>query len=430
MTSPAKDNGRIAKTLVAHFTRRDLMLYALGIGCSSGSYDEKDNNDRELRFVYEHHPAFEAFPTFLLALSFVAEQLPDGIQSTSQLGFGIRPFPPASMANYLDDGSRCGLLPKEFFKNQGDIKEVQDLPILHISQSLILHDEIKLSEQTGQNEMIDPPTLILLETRILSVKPRNIGTFVTSETTYHQDGSCIATAQMVALILGLDPDKVEPTNDTSKSQEKSRRALSNNQQSNSSRNINKPAQSSPSRASTRGGNKTVEKYKFKGKSVIQYRIPKNAALLYRLSGDYNQIHVESDLLGSHDESGKILKTGPVLHGLCTMGYALRAVLHHVNHHNFNKNHQCENREVRLVSVKCNFVKPVFVGDALRVEVWDDGDCTNQGKTVYFRVYRDLYCVGDGEKEIDHEKQSTVVVDKGKAKFCFKSRKVVGAVSRL
>lgn len=405
-----------SKSLVAQFTKRDLMLYALGIGCSNGnsddsySGDEDDiKNDEELRFVYEHHPEFEIFPTFLLALAFVAEpkQASDadrkrGSSTTNRLGFGIRPFPPASMANYLEDGSRCGLLPKEFFKNRDDVKEARDLPILHIHQSLTLHDHIELSEGQG-NEMIDPPTQLMLETRIVSVKPRNIGTFVTSETTYHQDGRCIATAQMVALILGLDPDMVKLTNnnDTSKSQEKSRR---------SRKNI-KPAHSTPSSSSH------VKKYHFERRSESQYRIPKNAALLYRLSGDYNQIHVESDLLGSDDQSGK--QKGPVLHGLCTMGYAVRAVLHHVNRQNFNKTHGFENRErARLESVQCNFVKPVYVGDALRVEVWDDGNSASQEKIVHFRVYRNL-SVGSAKKEIDHEKHSEVVVDKGKAKWCSK-----------
>ena len=202
------------KTLVAHYTKRDAMLYALGIGCCSKNSD-KDNYDRELRFVYEHHPSFEPFPTFLLALSFVAEkQRPahDGMQSPSpQLGFGIRPFPPDSVANYLEDGTNCGALPKELFRNLEDAKDTKDLPILHISQTLMLHDEIKFCD-TGSSTDIDPPTQINLQSKVLSVKPRNIGTFITTETKYYQNGNCIATAEMVALILGMDPDVAIPFN--------------------------------------------------------------------------------------------------------------------------------------------------------------------------------------------------------------------------
>lgn len=420
MASSKEKSSQATKSLVAQFTKRDLMLYALGIGCYSDNNDDKeDNNDRELCFVYEHHPKFEAFPTFLLALSFVAEQQQsEGVtQSTtsSRLGFGIRPFPPESMTNYLDDGSRCGILPKEFYKNQDDIEEIKDLPILHMSQSLILHDKIKLSEQTGQ-DVIDPATRIQLETRILSVKPRNIGTFVTSETTYHQDGKCIATAQMVALILGMDPEIVVP--------------LKAPQQQRSSPNKNNTPAQSPSRNTAAGDER---------RTVLQYIIPQNAALLYRLSGDYNSIHVEDNLLGSkNDQQGsKLQKKGPILHGLCTLGYALRAVLHHVDHRQFTKSHEGENSEVMLESVRCNFVKPVYVGEALRIEVWDDkGYCANQEEIalhVCFRVHRDLGRASDeDEKEIDTKKHFEVVVDRGMAQFCLKSMgsKLVQAVSRL
>ena len=59
MTSATDEHGRseiiagtpTTKTLVAQFTKRDLMLYGLGIGCC-----DSDGFGGELRFVYEHHP--------------------------------------------------------------------------------------------------------------------------------------------------------------------------------------------------------------------------------------------------------------------------------------------------------------------------------------------------------------------------------------
>lgn len=39
------------------YNHRDLILYALGIGVST---DDEDN----LRYLYENHPDFAAFPTF------------------------------------------------------------------------------------------------------------------------------------------------------------------------------------------------------------------------------------------------------------------------------------------------------------------------------------------------------------------------------
>ena len=70
--------------------------------------------------------------------------------------------------------------------------------------------------------------------------------------------------------------------------------------------------------------------------------------------------------------------GPVLHGLCTLGYSLRAVLRHV--HRSQKHKQ---NEPKSISIQCNFVKPVFVNDVLCVEVWDDGlKCPSNGRPVF------------------------------------------------
>ena len=50
-----------------------------------------------------------------------------------------------------------------------------------------------------------------LETRIARVEHCKVETFVIPVTTYHQRGTCIATPQRVALILGRDPDIVIPS---------------------------------------------------------------------------------------------------------------------------------------------------------------------------------------------------------------------------
>ena len=83
-----------------------------------------------------------------------------------------------------------------------------------------------------------------------------------------------------------------------------------------------------------------------------------------------------------------------------------------------------NNEARLVSVRCNFTKPVYIGDSLRVDVWDEKQYNHQEQVVIdvgFRVYR------------DNKTNSDVVVDKGKAQFCLqKSEAEAGqyAISRL
>ena len=354
------------KHLVAQFTKRDLILYALGIGCSDGTLSD----EKELQYVYENHIQFQPFPTFLLSLSFVAQPI------NQPFGNGVRLFPPESMSNRLPDGGKCDcIIPCDFFKNIEDMKEVQNNPTLHMSQNLILHDDIILTK--GDVAAIDPPTQVQLQTRVISVIPRAIGTFVTSQTTYHEGTTCIATAQMVALVLGVDPDMILPYNQ---------------KQVGDSRMSKNKLVSNTSTSDKTSKSEVV-------KTEVQYRLPNNAALLYRLSGDYNSIHVEGyNLFGSEDS--KEDTRGPILHGLCTLGYAVRAVLFHIHQQHLTT----DDIEVKVVSVKCNFTKPVFQKDSIHVEAWNNNKTVGERPSINFRVYR----MNDDIKN--------VVVDKGRLQY--------------
>jgi acyl dehydratase len=417
------------KSLVAYFTKRDVVLYALGIGCccDNGNVDDAEesnrHDERELKYAYERHTEFEVFPLYLLALFFIAVKRRDDKttnntnNTTTPPSFGIRQFPPESMINRFDDGTSCGLLPKRCYRDPEDAKQIQDLTILHISQSLTLYDNISFvkmndyNKNDGMLEVDDPPMQINLETRITCVKPRTIGTFVTSITTYHQSGKCIGTSTMVALILGLNPDKIIPFDEapmslTKKDDERIIDRSRINDQGTSPINV---------------GGKT--------RTVIRYQLPKNAALLYRLSGDYNPLHVTGNV---QDETNK----QPVLHGLCTLGYSLRAVLRYV-HGLPNRN---ERYEMKLSSLQCSFVKPVFVNDVLRIEMWDEeekclGEDGRHMLDVCFRVFRERKNTGrHGEKQGDmalDKHQYDLVLDKGRAQFQMKSgSNVAKVISRL
>ncbi|NYI23626.1 MaoC family dehydratase [Sphingobium indicum] len=80
------------------------------------------------------------------------------------------------------------------------------------------------------------------------------------------------------------------------------------------------------------------------------------ALLYRLSGDYNPLHLDPAVAA---EAGL---PRPILHGLCTFGVAGRGVLKLL----------CGNDSGRLKRLDCRFTAPTFPGDAIRVSVWREG----------------------------------------------------------
>ena len=101
-----------------------------------------------------------------------------------------------------------------------------------------------------------------------------------------------------------------------------------------------------------------------------------AALIYRLSGDYNPLHADPEVA----RAGGFPK--PILHGLCSLGVAGHAILKTV----------CGYDPARLKSLKLRFTTPVFPGETIRTEIWVDG------KDVSFRarvVERDAICLNNG-----------------------------------
>jgi acyl dehydratase len=94
-------------------------------------------------------------------------------------------------------------------------------------------------------------------------------------------------------------------------------------------------------------------------AVIEQPTTLQQAMIYRLSGDYNPLHVDPSVA---------VRAGldrPVLHGLCTFGFAARAVVATL----------CADDEARLRSIGGRFTSMVFPGDTIVTEVWKTSDTT-------------------------------------------------------
>jgi acyl dehydratase len=81
------------------------------------------------------------------------------------------------------------------------------------------------------------------------------------------------------------------------------------------------------------------------------------ALLYRLLGDVNPLHVEPSV------AAKAGFSRPILHGLCTYGYAARGLMKLI----------CPDRPDRMKLMTSTFTSPVIPGDSLSFRVWDLDD---------------------------------------------------------
>ena len=91
--------------------------------------------------------------------------------------------------------------------------------------------------------------------------------------------------------------------------------------------------------------------------VVELETRPEQAALYRLNGDVNPLHVDPDFakMAGFDR--------PFLHGLCTFGFAGRAVLGAV----------CDGDPARLGSFEGRFADQVYPGDTIVTKIWVTGD---------------------------------------------------------
>ncbi|MHA1106959.1 MAG: MaoC/PaaZ C-terminal domain-containing protein [Promethearchaeota archaeon] len=80
---------------------------------------------------------------------------------------------------------------------------------------------------------------------------------------------------------------------------------------------------------------------------ISYKTNENQAALYRLNQDLNPLHIDPEFA---KRSGKFTK--PILHGLCTYGYATRAIVYGL----------CDGDVARFKEFKARFTSEVYPGE--------------------------------------------------------------------
>ncbi|KAF9402264.1 hypothetical protein BGZ94_004982, partial [Podila epigama] len=117
--------------------------------------------------------------------------------------------------------------------------------------------------------------------------------------------------------------------------------------------------------------------------VVQEKTSEDQAALYRLSGDWNPLHIDPDMaaIGGFEV--------PILHGLCSFGIAGK--------HIFKT--YCNNDAASFKNIKVRFAKTVNPGETLETSMW------REGNKVLFQVRsveRDSIIISNAAVELQGE----------------------------
>jgi len=284
------------------YNKRDLLLYAVGIGCE------------EMQYVYEQDPNFAAFPTYPIILN-------------QMKGVSYDVDTPASSDRYLG-------------KERGKLAGIPAGPKLKGVR-------VGVDGERYIERLRDIPTSgarMVLRSRIHGVHKRGSGALVETESELvGEDGTAYYRFISGGFQIGAKDFKESG--------------------STNSKNIAPPSREPD--------------------AVVEQHVTPTRAHVYRLSGDYNPLHIDpkSPMVtnGGFD--------GPILHGLCSLGHAARAVLG-----------ACAgNDHRRFRAMKVRFASPVYPGSTLVTRCWrTEGErivftttVKETGKVAISNAYMDL-----------------------------------------
>jgi len=133
-----------------------------------------------------------------------------------------------------------------------------------------------------------------------------------------------------------------------------------------------------------GDNPPTETFTFPDRDpdfVVDASPSENQPLIYRLSGDVFQLHVDPEFakMAGFDK--------PIMHGLCTHGYACRALIEAL----------VPSQPELARRMTCRFTKPLYPGMPLKTQIWK----TEEGKAVW---------------RVQNVDTNEIVIDRGKFEY--------------